>query len=97
VTPSLRNVASDRGTACVILRNMVRQRRPSGVRPILRKVAICAVVLVAPPLTLAQTVNDTDKHWLRAAIVAFTWTLGAGVGTVLSSDLGSKEERENQD
>ena len=56
-----------------------------------------AVVLVAAPLTLAQTVDDTDNHWLRVAIVAFTWTLGVGIGTVLRSDLRSKEERENQD
>jgi type 1 glutamine amidotransferase len=63
----------------------------------LRRVAMCAVVLVAPPLTLAQTINDTEKPWLRAAIVALTWTLGAGVGTVLSSDLGREEERDDQD
>ena len=56
-----------------------------------------AVVLVAPPLTLAQTINDTEKPWLRAAIVAFAWTLGVGVGTVLSSDLGREEERDDQD
>lgn len=75
---------------------MVRQR-PGGVRAMLRRVAICAVVLVAPPLTLAQTINDTEKPWLRAAIVALAWTLGAGVGTVLSSDLGREEERDDQD
>jgi type 1 glutamine amidotransferase len=63
----------------------------------LRRVAMCAVVLVAPPLALAQTINDTEKPWLRAAIVALAWTLGAGVGTVLSSDLGREEERDDQD
>jgi hypothetical protein len=67
------------------------------VRVMLKKAVICAVVLVAPPLTLAQTVNDTDLYWLKVAIVAFTWTLGVGVGTVLSSDLGSEEERDDQD
>jgi hypothetical protein len=77
---------------------MVRRQRPSSVWRILRKVAICVVVLVAPPLTLAQTVNDTEKPWLRAAIVGFTWTLGAGVGSVISSDLReSEEEPENPD
>jgi hypothetical protein len=63
----------------------------------LRKVTIYAVVLVAPPLTLAQTVNDTGEHWLRAAIVAFTWTLGVGVGTILSRDLRPDEEQDNED
>jgi hypothetical protein len=75
---------------------MVRQR-PGGVRAMFRRVAICVVVLVAPPLTLAQTINDTEKPWLKAAIVALAWTLGVGVGTVLSSDLGREEERDDQD
>jgi hypothetical protein len=62
----------------------------------LRKAAICAVILVVPPLTLVQTINDTDEYWLKATIVAFTWTLGVGVGCVLSSDIGSGEERDEQ-
>jgi hypothetical protein len=62
-----------------------------------RKAAIYAVVLVVPPLTLAQTVNDTNEYWLKAAIVAFTWTLGVGIGSVLSSDMGREEERDEQD
>lgn len=66
-------------------------------RGMLRKVAICAVVLVAPALTLAQGVNDTNEYWLKVAIVALTWSLGVGVGSVLSSDLERKEERDDQD
>jgi hypothetical protein len=67
------------------------------VRVKLRKIAIYAVVLVLPPLTLAQTVNDIDEYWLKAAIVAFAWTLGVGVGTVLPSDVGSEDGRDEQD
>ena len=63
----------------------------------LRRVAMGAVLLVAPPLTLALAVNDTYEYWLRAAIVVFTWTLGVGLGTVLSGDIGSNEERGDQD
>jgi hypothetical protein len=62
-----------------------------------RKVAMGAVLLVTPPLTLALAVNDTAEYWLRAAIVVFTWTLGVALGTVLSSDIGSKQERGDQD
>lgn len=64
----------------------------------LRKVAIGMVVLVAPPLTLAQAVAEVGEHyWYKAAIVAFTWTLGVAVGTVLSSDIKSEDEHDEQD
>ena len=62
-----------------------------------RKVAIYVVVLVVPPFTLAQTVNDTDEYWLKVAIVAFTWTLGVGIGSVLSNDMEREEQRDDQD
>ena len=63
----------------------------------LKRVAMGAILLVAPPLVLALTVNDTAEYWLRAAIVVFTWTLGVALGTVLSGDIGSKQERGDQD
>ncbi len=61
----------------------------------LRRVGIAAALLVVPPLTFAQAVNDTEKYWFKVAIVAFVWTLGVGIGTVLSSDIGSEDERED--
>jgi len=64
---------------------------------LLRKVAIGTVLLVLPPLTLAQAVNDTGEYWLKVAIVAFTWTLGVGVGSVLARDLGRADERNTQE
>jgi hypothetical protein len=60
----------------------------------LRKLAIGVVVLVAPPLTLAQAVNDTSEYWLKVAIVVFAWTLGVGVGTVLSGDIRGRDEQD---
>jgi hypothetical protein len=64
---------------------------------VFRKAVIYAVVLVVPPLTLAQTVNDTDEYWLKVLIVAFTWTLGVVVGSVLSKDIRRKKEQNEQD
>jgi hypothetical protein len=58
----------------------------------LRKAAMCAVLLLIVPLTLIQALDDAHGHWLKVAIVAFIWTLGVGVGTVLSGDLGSEDE-----
>ena len=52
------------------------------------------VLLVIPPLTLIQALDDAHSHWLEVAIVAFIWTLGVGVGTVLSGDIGRRDERE---
>ena len=46
---------------------------------------------------LAQTVDDTGEYWLKVLIVAFTWTLGVVVGSVLSKDIGREEERDEQD
>jgi hypothetical protein len=73
---------------------MIRNRR--GAREASKKVALGAVLLVAPPLALAQAVNDTTDYWLKVAIVALVWVLGVGLGTVLSGDMGSKDERGGQ-
>ena len=62
----------------------------------LRKAAMYAVLLVIPPLTLIQALDDATGHWLKVAIVAFIWTLGVGVGTVLSGDIGRRDESETR-
>ena len=58
----------------------------------LRKVAMGAVLLVIPPLTLIEALDDATVHWHKVAIAALIWTLGVGVGTVLSRDIASPEE-----
>ena len=59
--------------------------------------AMGAVLLVIPPLVLIQALDDATGHWLKVAIVAFIWTLGVGVGTVLSRDIGSRHESKTRD
>jgi len=63
----------------------------------LRKAAMGAVLLVVPPFALIQALHDATGRWLKVAIVAFIWTLGVGVGTVLSGDLRNQEESETRD
>jgi hypothetical protein len=58
----------------------------------LRKAAMSVVLLVLPPLALLQALGHTPAHWLKVAIVVFTWTLGVAVGTVLSGDIRSQDE-----
>jgi hypothetical protein len=62
----------------------------------LRKAAMGAVLLVVPPLTLIQALDDATGHWLKVLIVLFIWTLGVGVGIVLSGDIGSRDESETR-
>ena len=72
-------------------------REGYGVKAMLKKAAMGAVLLVIPPLALIQALDDATGHWLKVAIVLFIWTLGVAVGTVVSGDLGSQEESEPTD
>ncbi len=63
----------------------------------LRKAAMGAVLLVIVPLILLQALHDATGHyWLKVVIVLFIWTLGVGVGSVLSEDIRSRDESETR-
>jgi hypothetical protein len=71
-------------------------RERSGIEAMLRKAAMGAVLLVVVPLTLIQALGDATGHWLKVVIVLFIWTLGVGVGSVLSEDIRSRDESETR-